>query len=171
MFVKALQRRPMWGVALSVLLQADPAQTPLQIAQPQGFCFAEAARREHVNTDVLMAIAWHESHLWPWRVHRNSNGTTDYGLMQINSRNLPSLKLTPETVMPICANILAGARLYHRAVQRYGNTWAAVGAYHSTTPALQQRYAQEIASSFQIISWLDAQWSQLWHLGAGLQAW
>ena len=162
----------MWGLALAVVLQQiGPAQPPSQTKDPQEFCFAYAAQAEHVNPSVLMDIAWHESHFWPWRVHRNNNGTTDYGIMQINSRNLPSLHLTLQSVMPTCANIRAGARLYHRAIQRYGNTWAAVGAYHSTTPALQQRYAQDIERSFQVIVQIDVDWRHLRHWIAAFPSW
>lgn len=153
----------MLGFVLLVLLQGDPAKTLLQLEAPQGYCFAYAARIEHVNPSVLMAIAWQESHFWPWRVHRNSNGTTDYGIMQINSSNLPSLHLTARSVMPMCANIQAGARLYRRAIHQFGNTWAAVGAYHSTTPILQQRYAQGIQRDFQVITWIDATWRRVFN--------
>lgn len=161
----------MWGLALAVLLQAGPAQPPIQVEAPRGFCFAYAAQAEHVNATVLMAIAWHESHFLPWRVHRNSDGSTDDGLMQINSKNLPSLHLSDQTVMPICTNILAGARLYRRAVRRYGNTWAAVGAYHSTTPALQQRYAQDIQQTFRVMNPIHAWWDTLRDEFAALQRW
>ena len=161
----------MVGLAFLLLAQTSPVQPPIQAELPRGFCFAYAAQAEHVNPAVLMAIAWHESHFWPWRAHRNSDGSTDYGLMQINSKNLPSLHLNDQTVMATCANIQAGARLYHRAIRRYGNTWAAVGAYHSTTPPLQQRYAQDIERSFQVIIQIDADWRHLRHWIAAFPAW
>jgi soluble lytic murein transglycosylase-like protein len=155
---------------VALVLQASAvAQGAVQVTPPEGFCFAYAAQAEHVNATVLMAIAWHESHFLPWRVRRNADGSTDYGLMQINSKNLPSLHLSDQTVMPICTNILAGARLYSRAVRRYGNTWAAVGAYHSTTPALQQRYAQDIQQVFGVIKRIRAGWDSLCDEFAALQ--
>ncbi|WP_186436714.1 lytic transglycosylase domain-containing protein [Thiomonas delicata] len=155
-----------------MLLLVNLAQVrPVQAEPLGGECFSHAAQTYGVNAKVLMAIAWHESHFLPWRVHRNSDGSTDYGVMQINSRNLPALGLTTQTVMQPCTNILAGARLYGRAVRRYGNTWAAVGAYHSTTPALQQRYAQDIQQNFNVITRINAWWGKLceWFAGAGLQ--
>ena len=33
-----------------------------------------------------------------------------------------------------------------RQVERHGNTWAAVGAYHSATPAFAAAYANRIAT-------------------------
>ena len=37
-----------------------------------------------------------------------------------------------------------GAWLYAKKVRRHGNTWAAVGAYHSETPHLRDAYARKI---------------------------
>ncbi len=145
------------GATIAALFWMPHLALRAPAASETGLCFDFAAHREHVNPEVLMAIAWHESHFWPWRIHINTDGSTDYGLMQINSRNLQSLGLTARSVMPPCANILAGARLYRRAVQRYGNTWAAVGAYHSKTPVLQQRYAQDIAVIFAKIIWVESE--------------
>jgi hypothetical protein len=31
-------------------------------------------------------------------------------------------------------------------MNKYGNTWQAVGAYHSETPALRDKYAQQIVA-------------------------
>ena len=54
-------------------------------------CFDEAARYQKVNPLILRAIAWQESHNRPDALHRNANGSTDYGVMQINSVHLPLL--------------------------------------------------------------------------------
>ena len=162
----------MRGIAFALLLLVNLAQAqPVQVEPLGGECFTYAAQTYRVNAEVLMAIAWHESHFLPWRVHRNTDGSTDYGVMQINSKNLPAMGLTTQTVMQPCTNILAGARLYGRAMRRYGNTWAAVGAYHSTTPALQQRYAQDIQQSFMVITRIDAWWGKLGDWLARLPAW
>ena len=152
----------MLGVALALLAHTNLAQIrPAQVDPAGGYCFAHAAHAYGVNPQVLLAIAWHESRLLPWKIHRNSDGSTDYGLMQINSRNLPSLGLTQQRAMAPCTNILAGARLYRRAIKRYGNTWTAVGAYHSTTPLLRQRYALDIQQNFAVISRISAWWFKL----------
>ncbi len=116
------------------------------------YCFAAAARRYHVNREVLIAIAWKESHFLPWYRHVNSDGSTDYGLMQINSRNLASLHLDAHSVMAPCTNIMAGAELYSRQVRRFGNTWRAVGSYHSTTPTLRDAYSKDISKRY---GWIE----------------
>lgn len=142
----------MLSLALAAALRTAPPPLP---APADAYCFDAAARLYGVNSEVLVAIAWHESHFLHWKVHRNSDGSTDYGLMQINSRNLPRLHLDPRSVMPPCANIVAAARLYRHEVLRWGNTWNAVGAYHSTTPALQHRYADDIAQRYLIVHAID----------------
>jgi hypothetical protein len=63
-------------------------------------------------TLIVLAYAQHESGLDPNAIHRNSNGTVDYGVAQINSGNLGWLGLTPQTVMEPCANILAAAKVF-----------------------------------------------------------
>ena len=52
-------------------------------------CFDEAAKYQKVNPLILRAIAWQESHNRPDALHKNANGSTDYGVMQINSIHLP----------------------------------------------------------------------------------
>lgn len=128
------------------LLQANAVP-----ARNEPDCFAQAGQQYGVDPDVLIAIAWRESHFTAWKSHRNTDGTIDYGLMQINSRNLSALHLTPQSALAPCASILGAARLYSGEVRRYGNTWNAVGAYHSTTPALQQRYARDIWATYTVI--------------------
>lgn len=53
-----------------------------------------------IDPDLLHAIAWQETMLNPLLVSApNTNGTKDYGLMQINQVNFPALGLTPETAL------------------------------------------------------------------------
>lgn len=53
-----------------------------------------------VSPNLLHALAWHESRFNPGAVSAaNTNGTRDYGLMQINSVNLAPNGLTPDTAL------------------------------------------------------------------------
>ncbi len=148
------------AAVLLTLASAAAAQPPAATAAAaheaapaaSSYCFAAAARRYHVNREVLIAIAWKESHFLPWYRHVNSDGSTDYGLMQINSRNLASLHLDAQSVMAPCTNIMAGAELYSRQVKRFGNTWRAVGSYHSTTPPLRDAYSKDISKRY---GWIE----------------
>ena len=109
----------------------------------------EAARYQHVNPLVLRAIAWQESHNTPSALHKNENGSIDYGMMQINSVHLPALShygISTRTLMQPCANVYIAAWHLRHQMNKYGNTWAAVGAYHSETPSLRDKYAQQIVA-------------------------
>jgi len=112
-------------------------------------CFDAAASYQHVNPMVLRAIAWQESHNRADAKHVNANGSVDYGVMQINTIHLPTLArygIDRDALMSPCKNIYIAAWQLRKQVIKYGNTWAAVGAYHSATPALRDQYAQQIAA-------------------------
>lgn len=114
-----------------------------------GNCFDDAAAYQHVNPLILRAIAWQESRNRPDARHVNANGSVDYGLMQINTVHLATLAqygIDRAALMSPCKNIYIAAWQLRRQVNKYGNTWAAVGAYHSATPALRDQYARQIAA-------------------------
>jgi soluble lytic murein transglycosylase-like protein len=128
---------------LSTLLAAGPAHAD---------CFDEAARYQKVNPLILRAIAWQESHNRPDALHKNANGSTDYGVMQINSIHLPTLAqygISTNTLMEPCKNVYIAAWHLRQQMNKYGNTWQAVGAYHSETPTLRDQYAQQIVAILQ----------------------
>ncbi|SBV51260.1 Hpa2 protein [Xanthomonas bromi] len=112
-------------------------------------CFEEAAGYQHVNPWVLRAIAWQESHDRADAIHRNNNGTIDYGKMQINSihlRRLSSYGISRDALMHPCKSVYVAAWRLREMTNKYGNTWAAVGAYHSETPGERDKYARAIHS-------------------------
>jgi lysozyme-related protein Hpa2 len=112
-------------------------------------CFLAAAAYQHVDPLLLRAIAWQESHANVTAVHRNRNGSVDYGIMQINSIHLPTLSrygIDRNLLMDPCVNVYIAAWILHGMILRYGNTWEAVGAYHSQTLAERDRYAHAIAA-------------------------
>jgi len=111
-------------------------------------CFDAAAAYQHVNPMVLRAIAWQESHNRADATHVNANGSVDYGVMQINTIHLSTLArygIGRDALMSPCKNIYIAAWQLRRQILKYGNTWAAVGAYHSATPALRDQYARQIS--------------------------
>jgi hypothetical protein len=59
----------------------------------------------------MVGIAQHESGLDPTAVHRNTNGTVDVGLAQVNSANFGWLGLTMQTALDPCRNLAAGAQV------------------------------------------------------------
>lgn len=112
-------------------------------------CIADAAIRHRVNGDVLRAIGWQESGLRAAALGRNANGTVDVGAFQINSIHLPELArhgIDAAALGNGCVSAEVAAWHYRRQVDQLGNTWAAVGAYHSRTRARAAWYANRIAA-------------------------
>lgn len=112
-------------------------------------CFGDAASFHHVNPIVLRAIAIVESGGRPNAKNTNRNGSVDYGLMQINSIHLPELARYGIGVSDLydgCKSVYTGALILLRSIDRYGNTWAAVGTYNSATPYFRDRYAAKVKS-------------------------
>ena len=111
-----------------------------------GFCFQEAGQKYVVSPYLLWAIAKAESSLDPSAFHRNSNGTVDVGLMQINSIWAGKLGGTWDALGDPCTNVMAGAWILSQCIRDYGYTWQAVGCYHSRTPTRRDAYASRIAA-------------------------
>jgi hypothetical protein len=112
-------------------------------------CIDDAAAHHQVNALVLRAIGWHESHLDPAAVGHNANGTVDIGAFQINSVHLPDLArygVTSRLLTDGCVSAYVAAWHYRRQMDRFGNTWSAIGAYHSHTPSRAAWYANRIAA-------------------------
>ncbi|WP_186170321.1 lytic transglycosylase domain-containing protein [Burkholderia gladioli] len=110
-------------------------------------CLIDAARYQNVDPILVLAIARHESGMRADAVNRNSNGSVDLGLMQINSRWLPALRsygVDAQQLMDPCVNSYGGVWILKQAIARYGATWQAVGAYNAASPAKQQRYIARI---------------------------
>ena len=115
------------------------------------FCWNEAATRYNINASVLQSIGQHESGLKSTAINRNNNGTVDVGVMQINSvhfAELQSYGISPTALWEPCTNVMVGAFLLAKSIKKYGNTWEAVGAYHSRTPNLKERYALQVYRVF-----------------------
>jgi soluble lytic murein transglycosylase-like protein len=122
---------------IALALQATPALA----------CWDDAAARYGVNPHLLYAIAKTESGLNPKAVNRNKNGSYDVGLMQINSRWLPTLRkygVDEAQLYDPCISIHVGAWILAQNMQRMGNSWEAVGAYNARNPELRLRYASKV---------------------------
>jgi lysozyme-related protein Hpa2 len=110
-------------------------------------CFDDAAVYHRVNPIILRSIAVVESGDKPWATNRNANGSEDDGEMQINSIHLPELAqygMSRHDLFDACKSIYTGAWIYRKQIDKYGNTWAAVGAYHSATPYYRDQYAAKV---------------------------
>ncbi|MCR6481029.1 lytic transglycosylase domain-containing protein [Variovorax sp. ZS18.2.2] len=115
-------------------------------------CLQGAARFHGVNPMILRAIVFHESRDNPNLVLRNVNGSEDLGLSGLNSVHLPELArygIRREQLLDGCINVYVAAWHLARQVRQYGNTWVAVGSYHSKTPVHRDRYAKQIHAVLQ----------------------
>ncbi|MDK9702572.1 MAG: lytic transglycosylase domain-containing protein [Sulfuritalea sp.] len=118
-------------------------------AHPMTECMEGAGARYHINPVLLWSIAKVESSFSPLAENKNPNGTTDIGVMQINSAWLPTLKrygIDRQALQDPCTNIYVGAWILAQNIRRYGYNWEAVGAYNATTQAKRVNYARKVLS-------------------------
>lgn len=105
-------------------------------------CFHAAGLRYQVDPLLLKAMAVQESGLDPRAININRNKagkalSTDYGLMQINSRHIPTLvsmgviKSKKELLSNACLNVQIGAWILAKHLQRCGVNWSCLGSYNA----------------------------------------
>lgn len=128
----------------------------LLVADSSAFCFEEAGSLYGINPLILRAIAKVESNFNPGALHRNTNGTYDYGLMQINSSWAPILGRERWNLLgDACYNTMTGSWILATCMSKYGYTWKAIGCYNSQTPEKRDRYAQMVFRQLQGIEASD----------------
>ncbi|KAA0893486.1 lytic transglycosylase domain-containing protein [Oryzomonas rubra] len=111
------------------------------------FCFDEAGEMYGINPLVLRAIAKVESNFVPETINKNSNGTFDIGLMQINTIWKPVLGETRWNYLgDACYNTKTGAWILASCINKYGYNWKAIGCYNSQTPEKSEVYAKKVFS-------------------------
>ncbi|WP_321814835.1 MULTISPECIES: transglycosylase SLT domain-containing protein [unclassified Paraburkholderia] len=135
-------------LALAAFLSAAPG---LAFAD----CIDDAAAFQHVNVSLMRAIAQVESGTQTNVVNRNSNGTVDIGLMQINSSWLPRLAqvgITEQSLYDPCTNAYVAAWILAENIRQFGPTWNAIGAYNAASPEKRLAYAQKVYATAQSIT-------------------
>ena len=122
---------------------AQTGVTPISEAS----CTQSAAAFHKVNPIILQAIIFHETGGRPDLVLKNSNGSFDMGIAGINSVHLSELNLfgiQKDQLLDGCVNTYIAAWLLAKQIRLFGNTWIAVGSYHSKTPIYRDAYARKI---------------------------
>jgi soluble lytic murein transglycosylase-like protein len=117
-------------------------------------CYKQAAKKNRLDPLLLNAMALTESSGNPKMISTNSNGTEDFGLMQINSVHLPELAergITKEALLDGCTNLKVAASLLRRKINKWGDNWFAVGAYHSETPRLNKKYQERVREQYALL--------------------
>ena len=111
----------------------------------QAFCFEDAEKACGIDRGLLETIAAVESNMNPNAFHRNRNGSSDLGLMQINSAWIDILKLDRDKLMSDpCYNVMTGAKILKQCIDRFGMEWVAVGCYNSADSQKRINYAWEV---------------------------
>jgi len=109
------------------------------------FCFQEAGQLYGINPMVLRSIAKVESNTKPDIVNKNSNGTYDVGLMQINTIWKKTLGQERwRHLGDACYNTKTGAWILATCINKYGYNWKAIGCYNSQTPEKSEIYAKKV---------------------------
>lgn len=127
-----------WMTPLCALLVA---------ATSRADCLDDAARFHYVNVRLVRAIATVESGQRAGVVHLNGDGTTDIGMMQINSRWLTALQrfgVSRAGLYDRCTNAYVGAWILSQNIRRLGLTWDAIGAYNAGAHEKRIAYARRV---------------------------
>ena len=129
----------------------------LMPCQARADCFEAAGTYQGVSPLILRAIAWVESHGNPNALHRNTNGSIDIGELQINSIHLHELAaygIDEHLLRDECVNIYVAAWQLKKQMMKYGDTWDAIGAYHSANARLRTEYIKKIRETLTRWGWL-----------------
>lgn len=98
----------------------------------------------------LLAIFWQETHYTDDQIHENENGTTDYGIAQINSSNIEMLtdQIGITDIMDPEQNICSACYIFAALLTYYdGNIHKSIMAYNLGTGNVAKLEAQGIYSS------------------------
>ncbi|MBZ0155954.1 MAG: lytic transglycosylase domain-containing protein [Alphaproteobacteria bacterium] len=112
------------------------------------FCFDDAGREQGISPLLLESIAKIESGLNPKATNKNKNGSTDIGLMQINSFWIAPLGLdSARLISDPCYNTRTGARILRQCIDSHGYSWEAVGCYNARSKDKRVGYSWKIYSA------------------------
>lgn len=115
-------------------------------------CWSLSAQKHKIDPLLLMAYGTVESSLRGGIESRNTNGSYDLGIMQINTIHLPYFKKMGYSRSDLkndnCKNIMAAGYLVKDSFRRYGYNINGIGGYHSNTPHLRLSYAKKVLREY-----------------------
>jgi hypothetical protein len=112
-----------------------------------------AANQYGVPPSIALGIAAHESGFNPTATNVNTNGTTDYGVMQLNTSVLQTYGLTPAQAFDPQTNIDTAMQLLGGYISKYGSIDTALQAYASGAGTVDSGSAPNATAS-QFISYV-----------------
>lgn len=125
-------------------------------------CWVETAEKYKaygIDVYLLFAIGMVESQLNPSAKGVNTNGSYDYGIMQINSSWYPKLEKMgiPRSMLGDgCTSIQVGAWILAHNFYKMGHRWEAIGAYNAVSRSKQWVYARKVYAMYDMLKL----WSQ-----------
>ena len=156
-------KRMLVALVLAGSVVAPPARA--EQALPLVSMFVEAAHAWGVPAAWTQAIAHVESGLSPWALNIEGKGyrfdskekalakakeaeaegrSFDSGVMQVNNFWLKKYGIPLEAALDPLANIYLGSWILKQEIARHGESWNAVGAYHSPNEDRGRRYAEMV---------------------------
>lgn len=146
-------------VSASTNSQVGTGAQPQNSPENSNNCWVDAGKRYGIDPWLLYSIAEHESgHRAKIVSKKNTDGTYDLGMMQINSWWFPILEkrygILKEHLFDACMNINVGAWILAQSIQSAGSVWEGVGAYNAglkktkERAALRKKYSDAIASIY-----------------------
>ncbi len=112
-------------------------------------CVHSAADKYNIPVEILYSVVVVEGGR-PGMLKRNTNGSYDMGVMQINTKTWgPKLYAyfpKRELIEDPCASVYAGAYIIasERVHSKNKNIWQAVARYHSRNPIYQIPYVHKV---------------------------
>lgn len=137
----------------------------LSISSAWADCWLQAEKMFNIESELLYAIAQQESAMKPGAIGHNRDGSTDLGLMQINSSHMKRLKKMgiseKQLLQDPCISVIVGASILSDMMKIYGYSWEAVGAYNAgTSPkraGIRKRYAKKIWENYRKLKEMPAE--------------
>lgn len=111
--------------------------------------FIEAGRYYNVDPRLLWCVAKVESNLNPNAVNKNTNGTYDIGMMQVNTVHLPTLAkfgITKQALFDTRTNIFVGGWVMAGCLKKHGMTRNGITCYNGRLK--NNPYADKILKVF-----------------------
>lgn len=147
------------GLLVSTTSHAAPAAKGVDVAPAlQDYtgknCWVETAKLYKLDPYLLFAIAMVESGLNPTAKNVNTNGSMDYGMMQINSIWYPKLEkmgIPRSSLGDGCVSIQVGAWILAWNFHRMGHRWEAIGAYNAVSHHKRIAYARKVYAMYDML--------------------
>lgn len=120
-------------------------------------CVSRAARYYQINPMILLAVRNHEAGQ-VGMANKNSNGSYDMGVMQLNTINLSLIqenfpKITAKDIIfKPCVNVFIGAWFLKSKIDGAGgDVWKGIGNYHSYTKKYHDIYVAKVVKQYKKI--------------------